>query len=522
MSGIANNPNSPRQKMINLMYLVFIAMMALNVSSEVLDGFELVEDSLRTSISNSAHRNEIVAGELDTYYQSNPEKVKEWYDKGKQVKSASDSLYNYVQDLKQRIAVIADGKDANVNKIEHKDDLEAASRIMLGPVTGEGKKLREAIDAYRVMMGEMVQDSAKTRILEASLSTTPPHKAGINTRTWEEALFENMPVAAAVTLLTKLQSDIRYAEGEVLNNLLNSVDVGDYRVNQMTAQVIPESQIVRRESQYKANIVLSAVDSTKRPAVFVNGKQLPEDSRGQFTAIAGAPGTYPIKGYIEMPNNDGSMMRQNFESEYFVTEPSATVAPLLMNVLYAGIANEMRIAVPGVPSGNVTATMTNGTLTRKGDIWEARPSKVGTDAVISVNARMADGRSVEMAKNTFRVRALPDPMPYIEYKDQNGNMRKFRGGNMTKRNLIETEVLQAAIDDEILNIKFDVLRFELLFFDSMGNAIPEVSQGPRFSDNQKDRIRRLTRGKRFFIRGVVAKGPDGLERTLTPIEVIVN
>ena len=141
--------------MINLMYLVFIAMMALNVSSEVLDGFELVEDSLRTSISNSAHRNEIVAGELDTYYQSNPEKVKEWYDKGKQVTSASDSLYNYVQDLKQRIAVIADGKDANVNKIEHKDDLEAASRIMLGPVTGEGKKLREAIDAYRVMMGEM-------------------------------------------------------------------------------------------------------------------------------------------------------------------------------------------------------------------------------------------------------------------------------------------------------------------------------------------------------------------------------
>ena len=184
----------------------------------------------------------------------------------------------------------------------------------------------------------------------------------------------------------------------------------------MTAQVIPESQIVMRGSQYKANIVLSAVDSTKRPAVFVNGKQLPEDSRGQFTAIAGAPGTYPIKGYIEMPHNDGSMMRQNFESEYFVTEPSATVAPLLMNVLYAGIANEMRIAVPGVPSGNVTATMTNGTLTRKGDIWEARPSKVGTDAVISVNARMADGRSVEMAKNTFRVRALPDPMPYIEYK----------------------------------------------------------------------------------------------------------
>lgn len=522
MSGIANNPNSPRQKMINLMYLVFIAMMALNVSSEVLDGFELVEDSLRTSIDNSTHRNDIVANELGSYYQSNPEKVKEWYDKGKQVKQASDSLYNYVQHLKERIAEIADGKDANVNNIEHKDDLEAASRVMLGPVTGEGKKLREAIDAYRGMMGEMLQDSAKTHILEASLSTEPPHKTGLNTRSWEEALFENMPVAAAVTLLTKLQSDIRYAEGEVLSNLLKSVDVGDYRVNQITAQVIPESQIVMRGGEYKANIVLSAVDSTKRPTIFVNGKELPEENRGLFTAIAGAPGTYPIKGYIEMPNNDGSIMRQDFESEYFVTEPSATVAPLLMNVLYAGIANDMRIAVPGVPSGNITASMTNGTLTRKGDIWEARPSKVGTDAVISVSARMADGRTVQMAKNTFRVRALPDPMPFIEYKDQNGNMRKFRGGNMSKRNLVETEVLQAAIDDDILNIKFDVLRFELIFFDSMGNAIPEVSEGARFSSGQKDRIRRLTRGKRFYIRGVVAKGPDGMERTLTPIEVIVN
>ena len=323
MAGIANNPNSPRQKMINLMYLVFIAMMALNVSSEVLDGFELVEGSLRTSIDNTSTRNEIVTEELKAYYQTNPEKVREWYEKGTKVKEASDSLYNYVQDLKVRIAQIADGKDADVNNIDHKDDLEAASRVMLSPVSGEGKKLRQSIEKYRTLMGEMVEDSAKTRIIEASLSTTPPHKAGINTRTWEEALFENMPVAAAVTLLTKLQSDIRYAEGEVLSNLLSSVDMRDYRVNQITAQVIPESQIVMRGSQYKANIVLSAVDSTKRPTVYVNGKELPYDANGMFTAVAGTPGTYPVKGYIEMPGSDGSVMRREFESEYFVTEPSA-------------------------------------------------------------------------------------------------------------------------------------------------------------------------------------------------------
>ena len=132
--------------MINLMYLVFIAMMALNVSSEVLDGFELVEGSLRTSIDNTSTRNEIVTEELKAYYQTNPEKVREWYEKGTKVKEASDSLYNYVQDLKVRIAQIADGKDADVNNIDHKDDLEAASRVMLSPVSGEGKKLRQSIE----------------------------------------------------------------------------------------------------------------------------------------------------------------------------------------------------------------------------------------------------------------------------------------------------------------------------------------------------------------------------------------
>ena len=280
MAGISNNPNSPRQRMINLMYLVFIAMMALNVSSEVLDGFELVEGSLRTSIDNSSRRNKIVADEMEAYYQENPQKVGEWALKAREVKRASDSLYTYIQDLKIRIAKVADGENANVNSIEHKDDLEAASHVMLSPVSGEGKKLRAEIDKYRIWMGGFIEDSAKTAVLEANLSTTLPHKAGINTRTWEEALFENMPVAAAVTLLTKMQSDVRYAEGEVLSNLLNSVDVGDYRVNQITAQVIPESQIVMRGSQYKANIVLSAVDSTKRPTIYVNGKELPYENKG--------------------------------------------------------------------------------------------------------------------------------------------------------------------------------------------------------------------------------------------------
>ncbi|OAV65463.1 gliding motility-associated protein GldM [Bacteroidales bacterium Barb6] len=523
MAGVGNNPNAPRQKMINLMYLVFIAMMALNVSSEVLEGFEQVELSLKRSIANTSQKNDIVSDELNTYYEINPEKVREWYNKSKEVKEASDSIYNYVQDLKVRIVRHADGKSGDVNDIRHKDNLEAASRIMLSPVNGEGAKLRKSLDAYRTLVTGMVQDEAKNRVIESDLSTDVPKRNKLSNPSWETALFENMPVAAAITLLTKLQSDIRYAESEVLSNLLSSVDIGDYRVNQITAQVIPESQIVMRGGQYKANIVLSAVDSTKRPTIFVNGTELPYENKGLFTVNTGATGTFPITGYIEMPNNDGSTMRHDFVSEYFVTEPSATVAPTLMNVLYAGIENPIRIAVPGIPSGNVSATMTNGSLTRNGDVWVARPTKVGTEAVVSVSARMSDGRMVEMAKNAFRVRALPDPMPYLEYKDTNGNTLKYRGGTpITKRDLLTADGILAAIDDDLLNVPFTVLRFEITTFDSFGNAIPEVTEGTKFSERQKSLLRNIARGKQLYITRVAVKGPDGVERQISPIQVIIR
>ncbi|MDR0994756.1 MAG: gliding motility protein GldM, partial [Tannerella sp.] len=507
------------------MYLVFIAMMALNVSSEVLDGFVLVDDSLHKTIDNTMQRNRLVTKELATYYKANPEKVREWYNKGIQVNKASEDLYNYVQELKVRIVKAADGKKGDVNNIKHQDDLEAASRVMLAPINGEGAKLREAIDSYRNMLVGMVPDTAKQRVIRESLSTQAPHKAGFSARKWEDALFENMPVVAAVTMLTKLQGDIRYVQGEVMSNLLASVDIGDYRVNQIQAQVVPLSQNVMRGSNYEANIVLSAIDSTKRPDIYVNGKKLPADANGRFSVTATSTGTFPVEGYIEMPNSDGSILRRDFKSEYFVSEPSATVAPTMMNVLYAGIENPIRIAVPGIASGNVYPAISNAVLTKKAEgIWNAKPAagSVGKEAIVTVVAQMADGRRVEMAKTPFRIKMLPDPMPYLEYKDASGNTRQFRGGSISKRDLMQAGGILAAINDGILDIQFTVLRFELTFPDSFGNFQRETAEGTNFTARQKDWIRNQPRGKQFWINRVVARGPDGIERTISPIQVIIN
>lgn len=515
---------SPRQKMINLMYIVLTAMLALNVSSDVLNGFNQVEDGLTRTNENMMERNLAIYNKLVAFNQKNPEKGGVWYTKATTLLGTTGKLYRYIDSLKLAIVKNADGPQGDVNNILNLDNLESASVIMLAPVNGKGKELRLSIDAYRNYVASLItNDPVKKANIEKALSTKPfVMKNTIGNKSWEESMFENMPVVAAVTLLTKIQNDLRYAEGEALNSLLNNVDAGDIRVNEMNAYVIPDSRNVMRGSKYSANIVLAAVDTTQRPVVYINGARL-NNNRGLYEFVAGKTGTFDYSGYIEVPRGDGTMTRHPFKSSYTVIEPMATVSATMMNVLYAGINNPISIAVPGIPSTAITATMTNGSLTRSGENWIAHPAKIGAEAVVTVNA-MVDGRAQTVGTTKFRVRKLPDPTPYIAYRDANGNIERYKGQGrgFSKALLLASPGIDAAIDDDLLNVDYRVLSFETIFFDSMGNAIPEVSNGSQFSQRQKDSFRRLQRGKRFYISRVKAIGPDGITRTISPMEVIVN
>ena len=133
---IKKRPVSPRQKMINLMYIVLLAMLALNVSNEVLEGFAVVEDSLNRTTANSSKENQSIYSQLSQQMKLNPEKVQEWFAKATAVKQMTDSLYNFVQDLKVEMVREADGQHSDVYNIQHKEDLEGSSHVMLAPGTG--------------------------------------------------------------------------------------------------------------------------------------------------------------------------------------------------------------------------------------------------------------------------------------------------------------------------------------------------------------------------------------------------
>lgn len=154
---------------------------------------------------------------------------------------------------------------------------------MLSPTTREGRKLRESLIGYSDMVNEMISDTVKQRLINEYLyprmSKTPSEK---RKTTWEEENFENMPVIAAITLLTKIQSDLRSAESEILHTLLKNIDKGDVRVNQLNAYVIPSSKTVIRGGKYSANIVLAAIDTTMAPVINIDGKQLPNSKDGLY------------------------------------------------------------------------------------------------------------------------------------------------------------------------------------------------------------------------------------------------
>ncbi|MCQ2255876.1 MAG: gliding motility protein GldM [Bacteroidaceae bacterium] len=331
---IKKRPVSPRQKMINLMYVVLMAMLALNVSNEVLDGFSLVQDSLQRTTDNASKQNIESYNSLIDLMLLDSAGVRPWYDKATRVKREADSLYNLTESLKLAIVKQADGENGDVNNIIAKDDLEAAARIMLADGSGRGKELEDAIARYRELMLTLATDKKQKEFIEKAIQLDV------------DKSFESMPVAAAVTLLTKLQSDVRYAEGETFHEFF-----ARYKHNE--------------EPYFKPEPIGEMPKIVQRPI-----------------------------------NNNISMVP---------TEPShsATTTNRMMNVLYAGYDNPLSFTVSGVPQSSVSVSMQGGTITSNGDgTYIARPTAVGTPAIFTITA---NGQEVGKYEYKVRPLPPPSP-----------------------------------------------------------------------------------------------------------------
>lgn len=511
--------------MINLMYVVLMAMLALNVSTDVLKGLQLVSDSLKRSSDNAEHELKTIYDSFAEQMRKNPSKVKPWFDKAQEIKKKSDELFNFAQQLKFAIAREADGANADPNNLAHKEDLEAAQQIMLAHGNGKGKQLYDMINSYRDYIIRLTPNKRQVAIISSNLSTEIPRSEKQLGKNWQQYMFETMPAIAATTMLTKLQTDVRQAEREVLHELIANIDIKDIRVNELNAYCLPEATTLFPGDEFRSRIFMAAIDTTQRPEIYINGNKI--NPNGTYNFRVGGPGEYSFKGYITMPNAAGEVIRREFTQKYNVIAPpsGATVAADMMNVLYAGYSNPVSVSASGISPDKISLTMNGGTLTPNGGNghYIARPAAVGQDVTFSVSG-VVNGKPQAMGSFTFKVRKLPAPTAFIPYKDDKGVVNHFMGGRtFPKATLLNTEGIGAAIDDGLLNIDFKVISFETTFFDNMGNAIPEKSDGAKFSERQRNMFRRLSAGKRFYINRVKALGPDGIQRDLPQaLEVIVR
>jgi len=509
---MAHGKETPRQKMIGMMYLVLTALLALNVAAEVLNAFSLIDNSLRKTTANTVIKNDKVYTDFESAMQTNKGKTEKWKKIADQVKLKTEELVVYIDTLKFKIVRTVEGPAGDPNNIEKKDDINVPGQIMI--TEKNGNILKERIEGYKGFLINSVDDKKKyselINNLTSALSTDDIIGKEKNKVPWVNANFDQLPMAGVIALMSKMQADLRNAEADMLGYLYSQIDQGSFKFNKLEAVVSSPTNYVLMNQPYKAEVFIAASDTTAIPVIKVNGGgSLPiEGSRGIYTGSTGAPGIKTWGGVIEVKSPaTGEILSFPFKSEYTVGQASLVVSPTKMNVFYIGVDNPVDVSVPGVPPDKVKPFITGGgSISRSGNSWVVKVKEVGK---VSVGATAdLDGQNKNMGSKEFRVKKVPDPRAMVGGKT---------GGAVAKNWLAAQTGVSAVMENFDFDLKFAIISFNVSAVLKGGFLEDARSSGPTFTAQQQQLIRQVSSGKKIYIEDVQAKGPDGTIRNLGSI-----
>lgn len=517
MGGAKNCPETPRQKMIGMMYLVLTAMLALNVSAAILNGYTQVDDSLHATIETMQESN------IDTYntfkaaLDKNPEKTQEWYDKAMEVKRVSNEFFDYVQNFKDDMVLLADGKkakkNAKVSEIGKQDDTNIPQQYAINE--GHATELKDKINRYRDFLIKITGDNTQAfdEELRRTFVTDDGQNAEGETISWENMIFNEMPMCASITILTKLQNDIRHCEGKAVQQLLAATDASDLRVNKFNAYVIPSANYVVKGTKYTAQVILAAIDSTQTPEYYVNGQKL--NNNGIYEVIANTVGVQKITGRIGYMDQQGVMQYLPFEREYTVGEPTATVSNTDLNIMYRGYDNPFSISVPGVSGHLLQVVCDQASIVQKDGLWIIRPSANSPENMtIEVYANIGGSQAL-MGSHIYRVKNLPRPDAYFEI-----NGVPTEDTRIPRAQLInpKNRIVASYGADGLVQAKFEIVGFQVKLPTGASLSVT----GDRFDDKTLAAIKKLKQGNMLNLQYIKAKGPDGKEIQLRGLPIELN
>ncbi len=501
---------TPRQKMIGMMYLFLTAMLAINVSNEILDAFSIIDNGLKKTINTFEEKNKGAYADFQNALAANPKKVRSSWDKAVIIRTKSNELCSKIEQLKKLMVRKADGKDFDMNNIQGKDNADIPAEVMI--VKKKGVKLKKQINEYRETILDMIakKDSTLRHAIATTLNTANPKKKNPDSPsyTWESLRFSHTPLIGAVTLLSKLQTDIRNTESDIVNYLFNQIEAESFKFNKLKAEVFAPSNYILKGDVYTAQVFLTAIDTTQNPRVFVNKTELTkfEEGRAIYNTKTSKVGEHKWGGILIYKSPSGIEKQLEFSSSYTVAEPNVVVSPTKMNVFYVGVDNPVSISAPGFSADKIRASMTNGKLLKKGNDYIARPKVVGRVAQIRVEANF-DGKWRHLHTVKFRVKPIPDPVAKVAGKS---------GGKIKKNLLLAQRGVSAVLENFDFDLKFKIKSFTVSTI-VKGYTVDKQSKNANFTRDQKRMIRGTRRNQKVYIEEIKAVGPDGTTRNLPTI-----
>lgn len=515
MSG-GNCPETPRQKMIGMMYLFLTAMLALNVSGELLKAFALVDHSIQQAVSTVEKKSSGLYTELGNAAALNPAKAQTSWDNAQKIRIAADSLVKYIDDLKLLMVRKVSGEEATPDNYQGADNQDIAAQLMIVEKAGQrSKELKDKFGKFKDLLVSYIDsDTALIANVSAMLSTIDPDpKEGIQ-RSWESEKFEHLPISASLALMSKMMSDVRNSEADVLRYLLSKNDEGSFKFTNVIPMVIPNSKIVISGGEYNASVLISASDTTQNPIITINGQTVPvKGGVGMLKIPASSIGKKPISGQIQISGPDGTPRVYDIKDEYEVIAPMVVISPTKMNVFYEGVDNPVAISVPGANSNQLSISMTNATFTRSGDGYmvRAKPGTAGGKSTISVTAEI-DGKRRNLGSMDFRIKRIPPPIAKVAGKSE---------GKISRSLLMEQSGVFAVMEDFDFELEYNVTRFVVSAVKN-GYSVDEPSTNNRFTPAQKELIKSVGRGGKVFITEIRAVGPDKISKPLGGISLTLE
>ena len=526
-------PKQPRQLMINIMYIVLTAMLALNVTVEILDAFKLLDSELNRSIDIIENQNKVLPKEIRKYAKKDWKQLEVYADRAEEVRVVSEEFANSIESLIELLIDasgnnngVVDDEDYIIELDEEEDEVsrklkgeknkDITTRILVGenPKANEGKgaELELAIDKYRNEFLDFF-DKADRDIWKSKITLNLDDDWETSDKSnWSHYNFYQMPLGAVLPMLAKIKYDAKNSENVILNYLKNKVGASDAPVLKKWEVVSsPSKSYIISGDSYKSEIFIGAVDlASSGFKIKVNGKEVPiKNGKGIYSVATNENGVkkYTVESTIFNPVlNDFDRDKQVFE--YEVGERFANVAATKMNVIYIGVENPISIAAAGVPSQSLRVT-SNDVKLKKISAFEyiATATKPDTNAIITVS-----GEGLEKTNFVYRIKKISDPVPIL------GKGPNKKGGSMGNAEFKAQLGLGTMLENFEWDLNCVVQGFEITRQAKMTDPISALNARGKYVGQAKRLVQQARPGDSYYFDKIKVKCPgDQVGRRLPSI-----